>query len=85
MLAYAVLGFGLIVLFVCYLVLKHHDKYWMGEAIVMTSIPIALTFIVFLLVSKSVPENAKELITVLSGIVGFIFGYVSNKKVGTGG
>ena len=79
MLPYAVLGFGLVALIICYMVLKHHDKYWMSEAIVIISIPITITVIVFLLVTKVVPENTKELFAILSIIIGFIFGRASNK------
>ncbi|HXP81877.1 MAG TPA: hypothetical protein VN976_18395 [Verrucomicrobiae bacterium] len=46
----------------------------------MMCIPIAITFIVFLLAARVVPDNNKELIAILSGIVGFVFGFVSNKK-----
>jgi hypothetical protein len=52
----------------------------MTEAIVIVSIPIAITAILFLLPAKLVPENTKELIAILSGIVDFIFGYASSKK-----
>jgi hypothetical protein len=52
----------------------------MTEAIVIVSIPIAITAILFLRAAKLVPENTKELIAILSGIVGFIFGYASSKK-----
>jgi len=80
LLPYAVLAFGIASLWISYSVLKHHDKYWMAEAIVMMCIPIAITFIVFLLAARVVPDNNKELIAILSGIVGFVFGFVSNKK-----
>ena len=79
MLPFAVLVFGLVALIICYKVLTHHDKYWMSEAIVIISIPITITVIVFLLVSKVVPDNTKELFAILSIIIGFIFGRASNK------
>lgn len=79
-LPYAVLLFGLAVMIISFLVLKHHDKYWMTEAILVISIPLAITLIVFLLAAKVIPENTKELVAILAGIVGFIFGYASNKK-----
>jgi len=79
-LPYAVLIFGALATLLCFRILKHHDKYWMAEAIVILSLPIAITFIVFLLVSKVVPDNTKELIAILSAIVGYVFGFVSNKK-----
>lgn len=79
-LPYAVLVFGLAAMILSFLVLRHHDKYWMTEAILVISIPVSITMIVFLLAAKVVPDNAKELIAILAGIVGFIFGYASNKK-----
>ena len=78
-LPYAVLIFGLVALVIGFKVLQHHDKYWMTEAILLISITTALTFIVFLLSAKVVPDNTKELVAVLSGIVGFVFGYASNR------
>jgi hypothetical protein len=80
LLPYAVLAFGIASLWISYSVLKHHNEYWMAEAIVMMSIPIAITLIVFLLAARVAPDNDKELIAILSGIVGFVFGFVSNKK-----
>jgi uncharacterized membrane protein YsdA (DUF1294 family) len=79
-LPYAVLLFGLASMILAFLILRHHDKYWMTEAILMLTIPIAITLIAFLLAAKVVPENTKELVAILAGIVGFVFGYASNKK-----
>ena len=78
-LPYAVLAFGLVALIVGFKILQDHEKYWMTEAILVLSIPIALTFVVFLLAAKVVPDNTKELIAILSGIIGFVFGYASNR------
>jgi len=79
-LPYAVLIFGTLATWACFQILKHHDKYWMAEAIVILSLPISITLIVFLLTAKVVPDNTKELIAILSAIVGFVFGFVANKK-----
>ena len=76
----AVLVFGLAALIIAFLVLRHHDKYWMQQAIVIISIPIAITIIGFLLAAKVVPDNNKELIAILAGIVGFIFGHAGRGK-----
>ncbi len=76
----AVLVFGLAAIGAGLFVLKHHDKYWMTEAILILSIPLVVTAITFLLTAKIVPENTKELVAILSGVAGFVFGYASNRK-----
>lgn len=77
---YSVLGFGAFATLMCYLVLRHHDNYWMSEAIAIMSVPIVLTVGLFLVVSNAAPEVSKELIGLLSAVVGYVFGLVTPRK-----
>ena len=71
--------FGIVSSGIAYAVLRHHDKYWMTEAIAIMAIPAVLTVALFLATTQIDAEVMKALIGLLGAIMGYIFGLLTPK------
>ena len=75
-----VLLFGVLALGGSILVLRHHDKYWMSESIIITTLPLVITAAMFLAAVRADSDGFKEAFAVLTAVVGFIGGYAAAAK-----
>src|SRR5437870_3343515 len=66
-----ILIFGLLALGGAIIVLRHHDKYWMSEAIIITTLPIVITAAMFLVATRNDSDSYKEAFAVLTAVIWF--------------
>lgn len=75
-----ILIFGILAFGGAICVLKHHDNYWMTEAIVITALPLVITAAMFIAVSGSGTDCFREAFSVLTAVIAFIGGYAAAEK-----
>jgi predicted MFS family arabinose efflux permease len=75
-----ILIFGLLAFGGAILVLKHHDGYWMSEAIIITMLPLVITGAMFLAATQTDADGFKAAFSVLTAVVAFIGGYAAADK-----